>query len=208
DLQQIIVMLKGLIAGVVHMWPLDLTGGPATAEEIKSAQDTGAGAAVGLVQALTSMEPKPRLFVVTPGIIDIANGRSTRDGSVLHASLIGTIRSIANELPEVRPVIVDVDPDGVSAEALADEIFLTDGETEIALRGASRYGCRLERISDKTISFRRKPWDLNTRKPAFRMTMTSPGVIDNLVLKEAADPEPKPGEALIEVHVVSLNFRD
>jgi amino acid adenylation domain-containing protein len=206
DLQQIIRKLGRGPVGAVHLWALDTLAAPVSASSIRSAQETTAKALVGLIQALADLPSRPRLVVATAGLARV--GDAPPATSVAQASVVGALRSIANELPDLRPVLIDLDPARPAAEALMAELFTTDGETEVALRAGSRHGCRLEQTAKAAIPYRRKRWDAATRFPACRLTMTAPGVIDNLVVREIVRPTPKPGEVLVEVHAAGLNFRD
>ena len=44
--------------------------------------------------------------------------------------------------------------------------------------------------------------------PAFRVAISAPGSMQNLVLACIDQPEPRAGEVVIEVRAVGLNFRD
>src|SRR5262245_59833880 len=127
-------------------------------------------------------------------------GRDIRaHGSFLHAGMTGFLRTLANEHPDYRPVLVDLDPAAVSAEALLDEIVADTGETEIALRSSERFAARLEPVAEDSWPTRRRQWDTTTRMPAFRVAMSAAGSIENLVLSCIDRPEPQAGEVVIEV---------
>jgi hypothetical protein len=160
-----------------------------------------------LVQALAIEPAKPRLWVATAGGAGPA-AASGHHGSFLHAGMTGFLRTLANEHPDYRPTLVDLDPAAISADALLGEIVADTGETEIALRGGERFGTRLEPVAEETWPSRRRRWDPKTRMPAFRVAMSAPGSIENLVLSCIDQPEPRAGEVVIEVRAVGLNFRD
>ena len=73
---------------------------------------------------------------------------------------------------------------------------------------AGGFGLRLERVPDDALPKRRIAWDAEKRSPEFRLTMSSAGVIDNLLLREMSPRAALDGEVLVEVHAVGLNFRD
>ena len=76
------------------------------------------------------------------------------------------------------------------------------------MRGGRRFGVRLERIAEEAVPKRRIAWDIASRSPEFRLTMSSAGVIDNLLLREMPARSAQDGEVVIEVRAVGLNFRD
>jgi acyl transferase domain-containing protein/acyl carrier protein len=158
-------------------------------------------------QQAKPMQAKPRLWVVTAGTAERAS-TSSFDGSFLHAAMTGFLRTLANEHPEYRPTLVDVDLATVSADALLDEIVADTGETEVALRNGERFGARLEPLAENSWPPRRRRWDAKSRMPAFRVGMNAPGAIGNLALSRIERPEQQAGQAVIEVRAVGLNFRD
>jgi acyl transferase domain-containing protein/NADPH:quinone reductase-like Zn-dependent oxidoreductase len=192
---------------VIHLWALDEAARRPTAAGLVSACRVAIEGVTALVQALGSQPAKPRLWVATAGGTKPAV-TSEQNGSFLHAGMTGFLRTLANEHRDYRPVLVDLDPAAVSAEALLDEIVADTGETEIALRGSERFGARLERVAEDSWPPRRRQWDTKTRMPAFRVAMSAPGSIENLVLSCIDRPEPQAGEVVIEVRAAGLNFRD
>src|SRR5262249_5258550 len=112
------------------------------------------------------------------------------------------------EHPEYRPTLVDLDEKEICAEALLDEIAADGEETEIALRNGQRFGLRIEPVPENALPPRRRRFDAATRLPPFRVSMSAPGLIENLSLVAMSPTEPRPGEVAIEVRAVGLNFRD
>jgi amino acid adenylation domain-containing protein len=192
---------------VVHLWGLDEAALRPTAAGLARACRVAIDGVAALVQALASQPAKPRLWVATAGGAE-PTAASGHNGSFLHAGMTGFLRTLANEHPEYRPTLVDLDLAVISADALLDEIVADTAETEIALRGGQRFGARLEPVAEDSWPPRRRQWDQKTRMPAFRVTMSGPGLIENLVLSRIDRPEPQSGEAVIEVRAVGLNFRD
>ncbi|MBI3434538.1 MAG: amino acid adenylation domain-containing protein, partial [Proteobacteria bacterium] len=195
---------------IVDLWPLDAgTGaGAVTTADILAARRIGSDAVIALMQALAPSPTAARLGVVVAGAAQI-DGLAGPDGrSMAQAAILGCLRSIANEYPDLALRLIDIDAAHTGAETLLAELCGDGAETEIALRGEARYACRLERVADGSLPRRCGSFDPRTRLPAFRVTMTAPGVIDNLVLRERAPDAPAAGEALVEVRAVGLNFRD
>ena len=159
------------------------------------------------MQALAIEPAKPRLWVATAGGAE-PSAASGHHGSFVHAGMTGFLRTLANEHPDYRPTLIDLDLTATSADALLDEIMADTGETEIALRGGERFGARLEPVAEETWPPRRRRWDPTIHMPAFRVAMSAPGSIENLVLSCIDQPELQAGEVMIEVRAVGLNFRD
>jgi amino acid adenylation domain-containing protein len=176
------------------------------ADNIAAGQKAGTEALIALTQAVAGRAGPPRIQVVTAGAtpVELAGLRPT----TLQASVLGAARTIANEHPDLALRVIDIEADGALSESLITELLAPDDETEVALRAGRRYVSRVQRVAAEQLPFRRVTWDAETRRPPFRVTMTAPGVIENLVLRKAVPVAPGPQEALIEVHAVGLNFRD
>ena len=196
------------VSRVVNLWPIGAARAPVTASDIAEAQKLGSEALIALAKAAANIDPKPRLAVIVRGTISVEDLPVASGTGILNASIIGVTRSIGNEFPEVKPVLIDLDSSPATTVALADELLGEGAETEIALREGKRFCPRLERVNKDDVPARRVTWKMETRTPDFRLTMRSPGVIDNLVLREMASSAPGADEVMVEVHAVGLNFRD
>ena len=64
---------------------------------------------------------------------------------------------------------------------------------------------RLEAVPVDRLPVRAKPAG---SRSSFAVGLTEPGSLDNFVVREAPMPVPGPGELLVEVGAVGLNFRD
>jgi amino acid adenylation domain-containing protein len=208
SLAAVFEVIEAPVSRIVNLWPICNSLGPITASGIADAQTLGSEALIALAKAVAAVDPKPRLAVVMRGAISVDERDGRSENGILHASIIGVTRSIGNEFPELKPILIDIDSSQASINALADELLSDGPETEIALRDDERFGARLVHVSKDEIPARRVAWNVDTRTPDFQLTMRSPGVIDNLVLREFVPPVPAAGEVAIEVHVVGLNFRD
>src|SRR6185437_1935012 len=124
------------------------------------------------------------------------------------APLVGLVRTARNEMPDLRARVIDADPQGILIDRLVDEVLHDDGEPLIALRGDKRLACRLGAVGDESLPLATTAWHPKTRTPPFRATMSIPGALDRLRLREMPPPHPQAGEVLVEVRAVSLNFRD
>lgn len=125
--------------GILYLWGLDSLA-------------AGCDGALRLIQSLAQTEWNngPRLWVATAGAqaVEPTDGRSL---SLEQAPLWGLAKVIALEQPNVWGGIIDLpkigDPTLANAEiaGLCEELFASDGEDQVALRGNQRYVLRLER---------------------------------------------------------------
>ena len=136
------------------------------------------------------------------------DGAMTTDG-LADAPLLGLSRTIANECPEFAVRHVDANPAAFAAGAtLAQAVAEESAEAEIVLRGAGRLVPRLRQSELAAQAPKHRVIAAGTDRSNFTVTMTQPGVIDNVVLRECRYPTPKAGEVVVEVAAVGLNFRD
>ncbi|GIL13952.1 MAG: polyketide synthase [Chloroflexota bacterium] len=191
---------KPACRGVIHLWGLE--SGDALAE----AETHGSIGALHLVRALVEAgwETPPRLWLITRGSQAVGGAVE----NVGQAALWGLGAVIANEHAELRAARVDLSPEGLpeDVDALFRELWLNDGEDQIALRGSKRYVARLalglparegERVETQWVTAAEQP---------FRAGISSPGILDNLELRAMARRQPGPGQVEIEVHATGLNF--
>ena len=108
------------------------------------------------------------------------------------------MRTASAELGELRPALVDLDPDkpaDVQIDTLVSALLSPGAEPEQALRDNAVLASRLTRVS--------------AGEPAqMRLRCGDSGILDDLVLAPAPRPGPGPGQLEIRVTATSLNFRD
>ncbi len=192
------------MGGIVHLWPLTRRDGA----DVMVRQDDGTASALLLAQALMARENvSARLWFVTAGAHVVqGDGAASPDG-LAHAPLIGMARTVLSEAPEFRASTIDLDPERSpeAQRALLREILAGDGETEVALRGGRRLVARIERV--ETVSIPAQPVPAAASVP-FRIGMPSAGILGNLTAYEDRPAEAGPGQVVIDVAHVGLNFRD
>ncbi|HEX8825342.1 MAG TPA: SDR family NAD(P)-dependent oxidoreductase, partial [Archangium sp.] len=120
-------------AGVVYLWGLD----------VKAVEGAGLReACLGVASLLRALESVPestgRLWFVTRG----AQGVGVEGVQPAQSPLWGLARVVALESPSRWGGLIDLGPED-GAEPLWDELRATDGEDQVALRGAQRYVARL-----------------------------------------------------------------
>lgn len=192
--------------GVIHLWALDEdTSEAPTVELLEAAQTRGCISVLHVVQALTRVGRPPRLWLVTRGTQTL--GIESEPVAITHAPLWGLGKVIANEHPELRCTTVDLNAGKPSkaAQALLAEVWSGDQEDQIALRGDERYVARLVRYEPDAVEETLRVAD---ESEAFRLEVTTPGILDNLTLRATTRQAPEPGQVEIRVHASGLNFLD
>ena len=90
-------------------------------------------------------------------------------------------------------------------QSLFAELWTEDPEEEVALRYGARFVPRLERATREKVLAERA---VHGETGAFRLAISTSGVLDDLTLHETKRQRPGPGQVEIEVYAASLNFRD
>ena len=191
---------------VVHLSSLDLCDLVGRPDAILEAQ-TQWIETLQFVQALLreANGSKRRLWIVTRGAQAV--GPTSTHVSLAQTPLWGLAKSIDLEHAELGCTRIDLDPEGGAEElaALSEELSLPSTEREVAFRKGTRYVARL---------VPRAPKFLNGALldipdvDSFRLDISRPGNLENLLLRATARPEPQPGEVEIRVNAAGLNFRD
>ncbi|WP_219510116.1 type I polyketide synthase [Nonomuraea ceibae] len=128
------------------------------------------------------------------------------EGGEVHAedaATWGTVRSLGNEQPRLDARRVCLHRGGDArrdAERLAAELLEPGDDDEILLARAGRFTPRLVRSAPPAV--RAAAGD------AYRLAVRDPGLAYELVWERTARPEPGPGQALVEVGAIGLNYRD
>lgn len=146
-----------------------------------------------------------RLWIVTRGAQAV--GPAPARISVAQTPLWGLAKSIDLEHAELGCTRIDLDPEGGAEElaSLAEELSLPGAEREVAFRNGTRYVSRLVACAPKLLN------GALLEIPdadSFRMDISRPGNLENLLLRASSRPEPQPGEVQIRVLAAGLNFRD
>jgi len=182
-------------AGIVSLWslPADVTD-IADFDAVRSAQRRAILRCLPLARALGELQS--RLYLVSRGAQSVAD--SVPD--VAQAALVGLGNVLAAEVPALRCVRIDLDPQARPGESdlLLEAICCGDEEDRIALRDGRRYVARMV------------PGRLREDTPELPLLLEIPqrGQLDNLVLREVARPMPGVGQVEIRVQATGLNFRD
>ncbi|MGE0734105.1 MAG: SDR family NAD(P)-dependent oxidoreductase [Alphaproteobacteria bacterium] len=199
------------LAGILHLWCL--APGKTDAAGLMAAQKKGTLSAMLLAQVLAARESvNARVWIATPGIHGIAEAGdgAPRDWALAHLPLAGLARTIGTEVQRTRCTTIDVLPMDVDriVPTLISELAADGPEFEIALRGDQRFVRRMDRAEPADMPVRRVPSVQGDTPTAYRVTMSAPGLFDNLMLVESDRPQPKAGEIRVGVRAVGVNFRD
>ena len=183
----------------VYLWSLDA---PQAAAEGDAAL-MGTDALLHLIQAVGGIKhsSKTRIDLVTRGAQP--PGRAMHGVAVAQAPLVGLLRVILNEYPNLSGRGIDLPPEASASDQslLWGELLREDAEREIALRGEARYVQRLARGRST-----QEEW-LDPTIP-LRLESRERGHLDTLRFIPFALPACGVGEVLIEVKAAGMNFRD
>jgi phthiocerol/phenolphthiocerol synthesis type-I polyketide synthase C len=199
--------------GIVHCWSLDTTPSEEiTPASIDSDRALAVTSVLHLVQALSAgleTTAPPRLWLVTGGVQRLEH-ETDSSVSLSQSPLWGLGRVITNEHPELRCTKVDLSTaaNTEEIEGLFHELCLDRAEHEIVLRGAERYVARLVKCPLEGFQELPRQRPLKDETEPFQLQVSTPGILDNLILQEIKRRAPGPGEVEIRVHATGLNFRD
>jgi amino acid adenylation domain-containing protein len=160
---------------------------------------------IALLQACDRSDPRPSVTIIADGAT-ACPGDPPRPPRF--APAIGVVRTARNEMPDLQVRVIDLDPHGTATDRLIAEVLREESEPVIALRGDRRLACRLGAVAGESLPLAATRWQPKLRAPPFRVTMSSPGALDRLSLREMQLPRPGRGEVLIDIRAVGLNFRD
>lgn len=141
-------------AAIVHLGSLQsIHLDQPTLSDFDRAHQSGVDSVLTTTIAIAQTEHPPRLYLVTRGVHAIAP-EDTCTG-VAQAPLWGLGRVIANEHPELRATLVDIDEripvdNEQLTEAVCAEIVADDPETEVGWRAGQRFVARLQARADES----------------------------------------------------------
>ncbi|KAB8144504.1 type I polyketide synthase [Chloroflexia bacterium SDU3-3] len=194
--------------GIMHLWSLDAPASESLVlADMQRVNERGSFCVMKLIQALAASGSSvfPKLWVVTAG--SQAAGAPGELVSVAQAPLWGLGKVAGVEHPELHCTKVDLSyaPSEIEVDALYAELWGESKEDQVALRGSERYVPRIVRSSADEWMAQREQL---TFDDAFRLEITTPGILDNLTLRRFARRKPGPGEVELRVRAAGLNFRE
>ncbi len=193
------------LAGVIHLWNLDLFDQSPSFDLLKISESLGVFSLVSLARALLQhgLAEPAGIHVVTRGSLTVHAGDRC---CFFQSGAPGILRVMRTEFPKFRSRLIDLDPasTGGDLDALVREIELTDTQEEVAWRAWKRHGWILKK----------QPFSEALQKHAltgaagangFRMEF---GNHRELVARPTTRVAPGDGEVEVEVQAVGVNFRD
>jgi NADPH:quinone reductase-like Zn-dependent oxidoreductase/acyl carrier protein len=197
--------------GIVYLW------GAQPAFDDPLTDPTGSVALNGLValvqtltaDASTESASKPRLYVATR---DAQHVDAARPVVGLHAApLVGFVRVVALEQPDLRPTLVDLDSESTvaaSGRRLGQEILASSEEDDVALRGSNRYVHRLVRRTRQRSADEAVPLAALGDNAAYRLEVGVPGSLEKVRYREIERRAPGENEIELQIRSAGLNFKD
>ena len=187
------------LRGVVHLGASSGHGCGAGAEELAADVERGTGSALALAQGLLDAEVEPAggLWLVTRGaqVLD-----AERAGELAGSALWGLGKTLALEAGQLKPRLVDLDPEGGSGfGGLVEELLYPDRETEVAYRGGSRRVLRLARGAARQALPEGTDW---------RLVSGADGLLESVRAERVPARAPGSGELRVAVEAAGLNFHD
>ena len=136
----------------------------------------------------------------------------TRSSALPRLPITGLLRVANNEHPEFQWTQVDLDPSVSDQEIhdLTDEIMISNGEHEVAIRVANgRYVRRVHRVKMDEVARRtRNAVQEDGSVLPYRLQIDKPGILTNLSLNETTRRAPESEEIEIQIKAGGINFRD
>ena len=198
--------------GIVHLWgatpPCDAARSDPTGLELLAG-------AMTLVQALAAAPAgstgaqRPRLYVATRDAQHVEEDRAIT--GLDQAALVGLLRVVAIEQPDLRATLVDLDAAMAPATAgrrLAQEVLADSLEDDVALRGTRRYVHRLRRRPERRSGDDLVPIRDLDHDPAYALEITVPGSLEKVRYRELPRRAPAENEVELRIRAVGLNFKD
>ena len=187
------------LRGAVHLGAMSGHGIGADGAELADDVKRGTGSALALVQGLldAGVEPSGGTWLVTRGA-QVVEGE--RAGELSGAALWGLGKTLALEAGQLKPRLVDLDPEeGDGFGGLVEELLYPDREREIAYRGGSRRVLRLARGAARSSLPEGADW---------RLVSGADGVLESVRAARVPARTPGAGELRVAVEAAGLNFHD
>lgn len=195
----LLLVVAGLPSPLGEKGPLS----PALAERVEAALEWIRAA----LRTAGTAPVAPRLVVVTRGAQSLSAGEPAAPAQT---AFWGLGRAIAQEHPELRPLLVDLDAGtdlghpGPDAAALTAELLAGGEESQVAYRASVRHVLRLEQPPAEP----HLDAGSATAGSPYRLTSSGHGVLDGLALEPVEPRAPGTGEVRIAVEAWGLNFKD
>ncbi len=195
------------IREIAHLWSLDIpfpdSDDPDGFSLLKS---LGLSSLLYLFQSFwDEVETEPAsLLIVTSGAQHVTGMETVNP---LQTSILGLGRVFRKEHPEVPCTLVDIELSGI--EVLAGEISGDYSNAEIAVRDGNRYVRSIVPADRASIGDSHETVErVTSSECSYKMSVTTPGLLDDLNMVRCNPRLPGPGEVEIKIEAAGLNFRD
>ncbi|MFF3226199.1 SDR family NAD(P)-dependent oxidoreductase [Nocardia suismassiliense] len=159
--------------------------------------------------AATLDDPITGVVVTVHGLCLPAAGPADLDLS--HGGLIGARRSLFNEQPSRRWLLIDTEP-GTSVDEIVREVLhsTTDGagHDEVCLRSGTRWAQSVRGTLAEHLSAREKQRAPDDAEGSFRLESPRSRLLEDLAWREADRTPPGDGEIEIRMDALGLNAKD
>jgi acyl transferase domain-containing protein len=148
---------------VAHLWLVtDSEDSDPGIAGFEATQDRGFRSLLALAQALTASLPQSQRIDVVVAASGLHKVSGHEKLSPAKATLLGPLRSMSQEYPQLAVRCVDVDLGEASraqliAEAIAGEVDADDGETAVAVRAGKRLALRFKPLHLPTVTAEHTP---------------------------------------------------
>lgn len=215
DLKRVLEQVReesGDVAGVLHLWNLDLAGADLTPELLPAMEREGTYSAIALVQAVEELEwteESPRFWIATSGA-HVLDGEERVD--LTQVPSWGILRVLLSERSSLRAKIVDLDP-AADAEERASRLFdellhVHTPEEEVAFRADTRLTDRLEHVPLAEFEAALATPARASDGTPFALAVPAEPDLEQLRYETQAPPVLGSGEVAIRPLATGLNFRD
>ncbi|WP_179230487.1 type I polyketide synthase [Streptomyces sp. CS227] len=153
-----------------------------------------------LAQSAESGAPA-RLWTVTHTAQHVAPGDRP---DLAQAGLRGLVRVLSYEHPELRPSILDLEPQTPVTEVAAELLACPGEQDEVAYRNGTRHLARLRNAPLDERERRRRP--VTHGRDQMALLLSRPGDLDSFAFVAQSRRRPGPGEVEIRIDATSVNF--
>ena len=190
------------LKGILYLWGRMAEIGE-DLNQVQQTQQQICGNLLTLIQTLSRLNivPQEKLVIVTSGARSVLPQEQLNPFS---ATLWGMAKSMAREHPELNSMCLDLDPGyvdvQVQAQGVLNELWSSDKESYVALRGTHRHVYRLRHqdLSPDTLAL--------PSTPCYHLTKGK--TLEELTLQAMPQAALQPGQVELTVKAAGLNFRD
>ncbi|MEO1533063.1 MAG: polyketide synthase dehydratase domain-containing protein, partial [Pseudomonadota bacterium] len=161
------------------------------------------------IDALSATAAPLRMWTLTAGSRELGDGATLSTRGLAQAPIGALLRTIGSENRALAAAQIDLRAeDDATLDSVARLILIGSPESELAVEGDTFYAFRLEAPEQRSIPMRRVSVSPTGGDTTFLATMENPGLIQDIVLEQTPAPQAGPGEAVVAIGAVGLNFRD